>query len=160
MWVACVRQSILCSTVFVKNIILFALALCGTPALGQTAAPPPAPFTGVWKVELHCRENYCQGPTGITEQTTGGVESQTWTVTQQANTYRLSMGQNQSPLEKGVVSGNELRFSKVVSGTDASSAQQVILSVDAKGRLTGKLNIAPKSPAGTCIKRYTLTGRQ
>lgn len=144
-----------------KKVLSFVFALCGTLALGQSPKQSTSNFTGVWKVELLCKENYCQGPAGIKENTTGGVESQTWTVTQEGSAYVLGMGQNHQPLLKeGVVTGNELRFNKFVSGTDTVSAQQVVITIDKKGRLVGKLNVAPYSPDGVCIKRYTVSGQR
>lgn len=144
----------------VKKVLPFVLALCGTIALGQNSKQSASRFTGIWKVKLLCEENYCQGPAGIKENATGGVESQTWTLAQENNTYVLGMGQNQPLLKNGIVTGSELQFNRVVSGTGAASAQQIIITIDKKGRLVGKLNIAPNSPDGVCIKRYKVTGQQ
>lgn len=146
------------SSTSIRKIAPLALMLCGTLALGQTAKLSDVAFAGVWKVELLCTENYCHGPAGITEKKTGDNTRQTWTITKLDDAYVLNMGQQQ-PLESGAVAGSELRFNKYVAGTDTTSAQQVVLTIDRKGQLTGKWNIAPHSSDGVCIIRYTVTGR-
>ncbi|HEX8426846.1 hypothetical protein [Hymenobacter sp.] len=143
-----------------KPITLLAFGFCCASLVGFNLKPPTPNCLGTWKVQLVYTENYCDGSTGIKEKATGGLENQVWIVSQEKDSYVLDTGQRLGLLKGGQFIGKELHFNKIVGDKDPAGARQIVFTVDKKGKLTGKCNLAPTTTDGICIKRYTLIGQR
>ncbi|RSK50873.1 hypothetical protein [Hymenobacter rigui] len=142
----------------IKRVILSLVPILFCVISSFSQSKPTSDIVGKWQITLVSTENYCSGPSGIQEFPTGKPEKQVWTISQEKEVYTLSVP-GMVDL-KGNLKDGQFYFNRFSSGTDTEPARQVVFTINANGKLTGKVNLAPKAETGICIVRYSFTGNK